>query len=319
VRSVIAARRLPIVSQVWRRTIIAAGIALVATAVWGLVTGHGLGGSALSPGVSPFNASWRDSVVITTLGAGLFLAIPIEWFVTRRKAPVQAGIYLGTVVLLGAGAIVWGARLGDFSMFYFFYGGIAVFATPVAAVAVWSARMRVRTAAHARIAVAFLMLCIAQLEYGVGIGIVRLQGLGPGAYPPVPLNLLSAIMGLPTDAKLAYSCHPAREASFQSPALLSIDAHTGRRVVPMCFEQDFFSTVIGAEPSEQVPSAFFRWAPQRTLYPDAATHPTSEAVAVFLKSHGINYIYADAAHPNSLVADAIPIAKSGDFELFRVP
>jgi hypothetical protein len=319
VRSVIAARRLPIVSQVWRRTIIAAGIALVATAVWGLVTGHGLGGSALSPGVSPFNASWRDSVVITILGAGLFLAIPIEWFVTRRKAPVQADIYLGTVVLLGAGAIVWGARLGDFNMFHVFYGGIAVFATPVAAVAARTLWGRLRETHHVRLAFGVLVLCVIQLELGVQGGVLRLGGFAPRDNERISVSLLGAIRQLPSDARLAYACRPFEEVSFGSPALLSIDAHTGRRVVPMCFQADSFSTLIGAKPSAQVPNAFLKWAPQRTLYPDASADPSSAAGAVFLKDSGIDYIYADARHPNSLVGDAIPIASSGEGQVLMVP
>jgi hypothetical protein len=223
------------------------------------------------------------------------------------------------VVLLGAGAIVWGARLGDFNMFHVFYGGIAVFATPVAAVAVRMLWGRLRDAHHVRLAFGVLVLCVIQLELGVALGVSRLQGFGPDDYEPISVSLLGAIRQLPPDARLAYACRPAREASFQSPALLSIDAHTGRRVVPMCFEQDFFSTVIGATPSVQAPSAFFRWAPQRALYPDAEAHPTSAAVAAFLKGHGINYIYADTAHPNSLVAGAIPIATSGGGQVLRVP
>jgi hypothetical protein len=89
--------------------------------------------------------------------------------------------------------------------------------------------------------------------------------------------------------------------------------------VPMCFEADYFSTLVGAQPSAQVPSAFFALAPQQTLYPDAAAHPSSAAVAAFLKDHGIDYIYADASHPNSLVANAFPIATSGDAQLLGVP
>ena len=87
----------------------------------------------------------------------------------------------------------------------------------------------------------------------------------------------------------------------------------------MCFEADVLSTFVGAKPSKQTPNQGFAWAPQRVLYPDASAHPSSAAVATFLKGHGIDYIYADAAHPNSLVADAIPIARSGDAEVLRVP
>ena len=87
----------------------------------------------------------------------------------------------------------------------------------------------------------------------------------------------------------------------------------------MCLEADVPSTLVGAQPSAQVPNASFTWAPQRTLYPDAAAHPSSAAVAAFLKDHGIDCIYVDPAHPNSLVTDAVPIATSGGFQLFQVP
>jgi hypothetical protein len=319
VQSVMAAHRLPIVSQIWRRTFIATGIAIVATVVWGLLTGHGMGTSG-SPSVSPFNASWRDSVAITILGAGAFLAIPVAWLLVRKEAPVQADVYFGTVVLLVAGAIAWGARLGDITMFHVFYGGIAVFATPVAAVAVWMLLERLREKQHLRLAFGLVVVCVIQLELGVVTGILRLQQFGPHIdQEPISVSLLGAIRQLPPDARLAYACRPFDEAGFADPSLLSIDAHTGRRVVPMCFEANFFSTLLGAQRSVQVPNATFRWAPQRTLYPDAEADPSSAAVAAFLKDNGIDYIYADARHPNSLVADAVPIATSGEGQVFRIP
>jgi hypothetical protein len=317
-QSVKNTRRLPIVSPVWRRTLIAAGVAIVASVAWGALTGHGVGTGG-SPAVYPFNASWRDSVAITTLGAGAFFAIAVTWLLVRKEAPVQADLYLGTVVLLVASAVAWGARLGEFTMFHVFYGGIAVFATPVAAVAVWSLWTRLRSAGHARLAVATLLFCVAQMEFDVGLGFIRLQAFGPRDYAPVPVDLLGAIRNLPTDAKLAYACRPFDEVAFANPSLLSIDAHTGRRVVPMCFEADLPGTLIGSQPSVQVPNASFRWAPQRALYPDAAADPSSAAVASFLKNNGVDYIYADARHLNSLVADAVPIATSGDFQLLKVP
>ena len=47
--------------------------------------------------------------------------------------------------------------------------------------------------------------------------------------------------------------------------------------------------------------------------------PSSQEVAEFLKAHDIDYIYADAIHPNSLVPDAVPVAAFSGFELLRVP
>ena len=264
--------------------------------------------------------SWRESVAIVVLGAGAFLAIPVVGLLVRKDAPVQAGMCFGTVVLVVAGAIAWGARLGDFIMFHVFFGGIAVFATPVAAVAVWMLWERLRKTQHLRLAFGVVILCVIQLEWGAWSGAFRLQEFGPrDDFQPISVSLLGAIRQLPPDAKLAYACRPFEEVSFAEPSLLSIDAHTGRRVVPMCFEAEVFSTLLGAQRSVQTPNASFAGAPQGALYPDAAADPSSGAVAAFLQDNGIDYIYADAAHPNTLVADAVPIARSGDAEVLRVP
>ena len=321
VQPVLATRRLPVVSPIWRRTFIATAVALVATVIWGLLTGHGLGGSGgLPPSVAPLNASWRDSVAIVALGAGVFPAIPLAWFVARRDEPVQAYLYLGTTVLVLAAAVAWGARLEDLDMFYFFFGAIAVLAAPVGAVAAWTLWQRSRETQHLRLAFGAAVLCVVQLEWGVLLGVLRLQQLGPrGYYPPIPVSLLGAIKQLPPDAEVAHACRPFEEGTFASPKLVAIDAHTSRRVVPMCFAADVYSTLVGARPSAQVPNVDMALAPQHILYPNAAAHPSSAAVAAFLKDHGIDYIYADALHPNTLVPNAVPIATSGEFRLLRVP
>jgi hypothetical protein len=324
IQTVITTHRLPTVPQIWGRTIVAASIAVIATIVWGTLTGHTTGGSSTtsgspSPSVSPFNASWRESIAIIVLGAGAFLAIPVAWFFRRREGPIGVGFYLGTMGLLVVGAIGWGARLGDFTMFYLFFAGIAVFATPVAAIAIRSLWDRLRATRHRKLATGLIVLCLFQLELGAASGIARLQGFGPSGNDPISVGLLEAIGQLPADAKLAYSCEPFDEVAFGTAQLLSIDAHTGRRVVPMCFEAEFPSTLIGAQRSEQVASQFFRGAPQEALYPDAAADPSSAAVTAFLKAHDIDYIYADAKHPNTLVDDAVQIATSGDAEVLRVP
>ncbi len=164
-----------------------------------------------------------------------------------------------------------------------------------------------------------IALCGIQLELGFANGIVRLQGFGPSGYEPIPIALLEAISQLPSDAKLAYSCQPFDEVAFGTPQLLSIDAHAGRRVVPMCFEAEFPSTLLGAEPSLAVVSQFFRAAPQLALYPNATARPSSSSVIGFMKEHGIDYIYADARHPNTLVSGAVPVAGSGEAEILQVP
>ena len=46
---------------------------------------------------------------------------------------------------------------------------------------------------------------------------------------------------------------------------------------------------------------------------------TADAVASFLDRYGIDYIYADSRHPNTLAPDAVPIAESGGYQLLEVP
>ena len=232
---------------------------------------------------------------------------------------MQAGMFVGTVALLVTGALAWGARLADFNMFHVFYAGVAVFATPVAAFAVWSVWIRLRATGHARLALATLLLAIGQMEFGIGLGIIRLQTFGPRDYAPVPVELLAAIRGLPSEAKLAYACRPFEELAFWDSRLLGLQAHTGRTVVPMCFQAEFLGSLTGTAMSANIPSPLFRWAPQRQLYPDSGARPSAESVASFLKNHGVDYIYADVAHPNSLVPDAIPVATSGEAQVLRIP
>ena len=62
----------------------------------------------------------------------------------------------------------------------------------------------------------------------------------------------------------------------------------------------------GGQKSADIENPLFHLAPQRALYPDAKARPSPESVAAFLKANGIDYIYADAMHPNTLVPEAHP-------------
>jgi hypothetical protein len=319
-QTAIATRRLPVVPLWWRYTLIATGASVVEAVVWGLLTGHGLGGSdGSTPVVTSFNQFWRDDVAFTFLGGGVFFSIVAGWFLARAKAGVQADLYLGTIALLIAGAVIWGMRLGEFTMFHAFFGAIAVFAMPVAAIGVRAVWERLRTSDHRLLAAGLIVLCALQLDLGLVNAVFRLQSFGPHDHAPTPVAILAAIEDLPTDAKLAYACRQSEEIGFATPGLLSIDAHTGRRVVPMCFATDLLSGLVGAAPPSQAPSLFFRGAPQLRLYPTAEAKPSSGDVIEFLKGHGIEYIYADATHPNTLVNDAVVIASSGGAEVLRIP
>jgi hypothetical protein len=311
-------RRLPYVSLLWRRTILVTVALLVATVIWGAVTEHGqaAGGPHL---VSSFNSSWLGDVAVTTVGGGAFFAILVAWLFVRRNRGIDADVYLGTMTILLVGALVWGARLGEFTMFHVFYGAIAVFATPVAAIAIRTVWGRLRSTGHGGWAVGLAALTIIQLEFGVVGSVFRLQAFGPNDHRPTPLSILAAIQQLPAGSKLAYSCARFEEIAFNTPRLLSIDAHTGQRVVPMCFSAEVLSTMIGADPSAEQASLYFEGSPQRILFPDAGASPMPGAIASFLKSHGIDYVFADREHPNTLVPDAVPIAGSGDARVLRIP
>jgi hypothetical protein len=317
-RSLLSTGRPSSVSPIWRRTIVVTTIALGSAVAWGQLTGHGLGSGAPLATVSSFNPSWRDSVAIVFLGAGLLLGIPLAWLLARRDAPALGDVYLGTIVILIAGAFVWGWRLATFNMFHFFFAGIAVFATPIGAVAVWRLWLRIRTGRRPMLAIVVILIGLLQLELGLVLGLTRLRGQSPD-YDPIPVSVLDAIEQLPADAKLAYACREFEEISFVNSKLLGIDAHTGRRVVPMCFEADVNGPLLGVQPSRDRPDAGFAFAPQQILYPDSAAHPSADAVSAFLKANGIDYIYADKGHPNTLVADAVPIVTTGDAQVLRIP
>lgn len=293
-------------------------LGLVATAGWGLVTGHGIYGSGSSSTVLPFNGTWAASVGITALGSGAFLAIPAAWVAWRGNGGVP-DIFVGAAGLLVAGALAWGARLSDFNMFYVYFGAIAVFVTPAAAIAVWSIWSRSRKAGHKSIAIALLLLWSAQIEFGAAFGILRLQRFGPGNYEPVPADLLAAIKSLPPAAKLAYSCRPLEEQSVWDPRLLALSGHTGRRIIPMCFIADSLGPLVGGQTSVETMSPLFVSAPQRKLYPSHASTPTQTEILDFLDEHDIQYIYEDAAHPNRIASGAVVVTAVGDFRILKVP
>lgn len=318
-RSLIATQRLPQVALIWRRTIVVTAIGLFTTLVWSFLTGHGAVSSSPTPGVSPFNEAWRGALATVVVGAGVFLAIPIAWLIDRRNESIEADLYAGTAVLLVGGAFVWGARLADFNTFYLFYGGLAIFGTLAAAVAVWAIWLRLRATTNRRLALVLVVIAVVQIEVGIGLSTNRLQEFGPGGLTPVPTEILAAIRALPSEAKLAYGCLPTEEQAFWLPRLLSLRGHTGRAVVPMCFESEFFAKLLGGPTSADVRSPQFDWAPQRVLYPSPQARPSPIEVATFLSANGIGYIYADTEHPNTLIPDAIPIATSGGTQVLRLP
>ena len=141
----------------------------------------------------------------------------------------------------------------------------------------WSIWLRLRATRPRATRDRVLVLCATQLEFGVGFGVVRLAGFGPGTLRARPHGDPGRDPGPPADAKLAYACQPLEEVAFWDPGLLGLDAHTGRRIVPMCFQAEFFGQLTGTPMSADVPSPLFQWAPQRALYPDSDARPSAEA------------------------------------------
>jgi hypothetical protein len=301
------------------RTGFVALLVTVATVAWGLLTGHGVGGVATSGGVEPFGEVWRQSILAFIVGAGILFAPLVAAWVLRSKDPIRAAMAGGAVLLVVLGAVVWGVRLAELNMFYVFFAGVAIFLVPVAAASAWFLVVRARAIGRRALSLALVTLFISQLLVGTVAAALRLQGFGPGVYHPVPLSILEVIRGLPADAKVAYACEPTAEISIWTPRLLSIDAHTGRRMIAMCFQADNLGTLIGAPRDPRVMSPFFRNAPQRELYPAADAEPSATAVAAFLAEHGIDYIYQDAVHADTLVPWAVEVVRDGESRLLQVP
>ncbi len=317
-RSLLATRHAPAMGLIWRRTTLVAVAVLAATFAWGSLTGHGLPVGAGSSGTGPFNAAWQQSVMLVVVGAGAFLAIPGAWLRVRGDGSIQADLYLGVLAIVVGGAIGWGLRDPDFNMFYLFYAGIAVYATPVAAVAAWWVWTWLRESGRHRLAVIALIICAAQIELGVGIAVLRLQLNGPTDDGPIPVALIEAIAKLPAGTKVAYACRPLEEATYGTPNLGALAVYTGHAVVPMCFEADVFGAMAGASLTEDRPNGD-SWAPQKTLYPAADTPPSSEAVAAFMRQHGIDYVFISTRHPDTLVADAVTVVAIGEYQVLRLP
>jgi hypothetical protein len=319
-QSLASTRRLPRVATIWSRSLVATVVFAVATVAWGVLTGHSLGTADTTPsGLPPFSSGWRETVTLLALGGGVFLTIPVAWWRSRRRRGPARDLYVGVMALLIAGAIAWGWRDGEFTMFYLLFAGIAVYATAVVAIAVWALNDELRRSGRRLVALTFLGLCVIQFEIGLQTVTLRLQILGVAEYEPVATRLLGSIAGLPPNAKLAYSCGPIDEVAFGVPKLVTIDAVTARRVVPMCFEPEYPNLLLGAEPDMTVPSQFFRGAPQMALYPTSTATPSLAAVRAFLDQHDIRYLYVDSRHPNTLVPDAVLVASSGDVQVLKVP
>jgi hypothetical protein len=305
---------------VWVGIVSVGATLVVVTWIWGAATGHGLGGSESLGTIRPFSSQWLISLAATYVGAGLLLTVPMVAVLDRKRHSTVPWLGLGVAILVVFGAVAWGARLDDFNMFHLFYGGLAVFAVPVATVTTWLLMRRARASRHRALAGIFVALVVLQLGFNAVATTIRLQEFGPRRHnEPVAVSLLEAMRTLPPDAKIAYACRPFEEFSFADSSLLSLDAHTARRIIPMCFQADVFSHLNGARKDPSVPAAGFQIAPQSALYPTPDAAPTPDELLAFLASHGVRYLYADQQHPPLQVPGAEPILSAGQGMILQIP
>jgi hypothetical protein len=320
IRLVLGARQPRLLGRVlpgaWRATVPVAVVLAAVTVAWGSATDHSLGrgGDPIAP---PFNPTWIYLVVVTMAGGLALYSIVVEAIRSPVGRPAWWA-YWGTMGAVAIGALLWGARVGEFTTFHGFFGAVAVFAGPVGATAVWSLWHGLRDRGRTLIATGLLAVFVVQITYGAAATLYRLQLFGANWYPPISSSILNEIADLPSDAKLAYVCGVKEEIGFGTPQLLSIDLHTGRRIIPVCFAAEKLSQMVGAAESDTHPSLYFAGSPQQELYPDVGSRPAEAEVERWLDGHGIDYLYIDAAHPPLLQGTDV-VVSNGDVSIRRVP
>ena len=70
--------------------------------------------------------------------------------------------------------------------------------------------------------------------------------------------------------------------------------------------------------TRSIESPFFKPVAAASAVSGRVSDPAAADVRAFLATHGIGYIYADAAHPNSLVPDAIPVFSADGLTIYRI-
>jgi hypothetical protein len=247
------------------------------------------------------------------------LFIPLAWLAGRGERTTRSDLLLLTTFAVIGGALIWGLRVGDYNTFHFFFAPIVALATPLAVVATWDLRDRLRSRGFGRLAGLLVGILALQTSVGFVTGIERLRAMGPGTYEPIPLEVLDAIRDLPADAVVAYRCNPGEEFAHYDGMLISITAHTRRPVAPMCFYADWLRELHGQVRDLTIPSPFGMLAPQRALYPTADARPSTQQLSAFLRSNGIGYQFVDPEHPEHLIPGAVIVGRAGEVELLRLP
>lgn len=293
-------------------------IGSASTLVWGWGTGHGLGGLAPIEGIAPFDAAWARAIMETVVGAGVILAVPLAWLVTGNRTEGLHRLLVGAVLSVALGAAAWGVMVADLNSFHLFFGSIVTILTPAVAIASVALLHRLRARRRAALASVVLACVLGQTVIAALIAGLQLRGFGPLPYTPTPVAALEALRSLPPGSKAAYGCNPLENFAPWDASLVSLDAHTGVRMVPMCFMADRPRRILGRELDASIESPYFAIAPQRELYPELGASPSSEAVRSFLLANGVAYLFVDTAHPHLLVPDALPVFVDDGVGIYQI-
>jgi hypothetical protein len=280
---------------------VAAFVGGAITLLWGLGTGHGLGGLAPIEGIEAFDRVWWRAVLETVVGAGVLLVAPIAWLWLRSEQP-RLGWMLGAALFAVVfGGIAWGLLVGDLNTFHLFFGSIGLALTPVAIAAALVVLDRARTTHRRLLSGVALATLLGQTVLAAAITVAQLQAFGPLDYPPTPVAVLEALRSLPGNAKAAYACSPIENFAPWDASLVSLDAHTGVRMIPMCFMADRPRRVLGRELDPGIESPYFAVAPQSRLWPSPTSTPSEDEIRALLDEYDIDYILVDPAHPDTLL------------------
>ena len=303
---------------VWS-SVIACVIAGAATIGWGMLSGHGFASDGVLQGVPPFATAWQRSIILSAVGAGAICLGLVAAALLRRQHQRLFTVTLGASGAVIAGALIWGARLADYNSFHIYFGTVAILLTPVAVVALVVAAIHARDQGRDRLALGVILVLSVQGAIGIAATIQRLYEFGPGHYRAVPVDVLDFMRGTPGGARFAYSCVAFEEVATWDARLVSLTAHTGRTVVPMCFQADAFRLQLGQALDPMKENPWFARAPQRELYPSADARPAPEAIIRFLRANAIAYIYQDPDHQIVLVPGAQTVFRSGHVSILAVP
>lgn len=290
-----------------------------ATLSWGFITGHGLGGLAAIDGIASFDPVWWRAVLEVTAGAGVILAAPLLAFWLRGEQPRLVWLSAASAVAVVLGAAAWGLFVGDLNAFHLFFGPIVAMLTPVAIAILLTVLAWARHQGRHRLARIVLIAFLMQTAVGLGITYAQLRAFGPLNYPATPVAALEGLRALPADAKAAYSCQPIENFAPWDASLVAIDAHTGVRMVPMCFIADRARRILGRELDAEMESPYFALAPQRLLWPTYDARPSEAAIGEFLRTHDIHYLFVDPAHPEPVVSGGSLVFAVEGVMLYRIP